>query len=108
MDAVPEFTYSTQPPGADATRRLGGFADLLGVQVHNPVPRSPGPADQHGGSHHQVVKTNFMQCEGAAHLQSGFVRGRVVGQPTAVSEALHHSGAGRQESVLMNMSKLTC
>lgn len=30
------------------------------------------------------------------HLQPGFVGGRVVGQPTAVSQALHHLEAVRR------------
>lgn len=44
------FTYTTQSSWADATCRLGSFADLLGVQVHNTVTRRPGPAGQHGNN----------------------------------------------------------
>lgn len=32
-------TYTTKSSGADATGRLGGFANLLGVEIHNPVTR---------------------------------------------------------------------
>lgn len=36
-------THSTESSWADATCRLGGFADLLGVQVHDAVTGRPGP-----------------------------------------------------------------
>lgn len=34
-----------------------------------------------------------------AHLQSGFVGGGVVGQPTAVSQALHHLEAESRRNI---------
>lgn len=36
-------THPTESSWADATCRLGGFADLLGVQVHDAVTGRPGP-----------------------------------------------------------------
>lgn len=58
-------THSTQSSWADATCRLGSFADFLGVQVHDAVTRSPGPVRQQG----RVVNYHRLACCGSAtHL----------------------------------------
>lgn len=101
------FTYTTQSSWADATCRLGSFADLLGVQVHNTVTRCPWPADQHRGKKqnhkqvfiHEVAVVSVAETLWDVHLQSGFVGGSVVGQPTTVSQPLHHVEAENRRNI---------
>lgn len=40
--------------------------------------------------YNNVSQANITRTTEQAHLQSGFVGGGVVGQPTTVSQALHH------------------
>lgn len=86
----------------DATCRLGSLADLLGVQVHDAVTGRPGPAEQHGGMreyNRRTASRDGQSCR-RSYSQSGLVGGGVVGQPTTVSQTLHHLEAGdRRQSV---------
>lgn len=103
-------THSTQSSWANATCRLGGFADLLGVQVHDAVTRSPGPARQQGWvvSYHR-----WAYCGSATHrdkitsrLQSGFVRSSVVGEPTTVRQTLDHLEAEKTQKTKLDQAHI--
>lgn len=88
-------TYTAQPSRADPAGGLGGFAYFLGVQVDDAVTGGPGPGGGQSGACGPIhdfigVYLDNVTMNTAAYLQPGLVGGGVVGQPTAVSQALYH------------------
>ena len=70
-------TYSAQSPWADTACRLGGFADFLGVQVHNAVTRCPGTAGQNIqisqiNDERQVDQNQKMPCSSRTEVEVHF------------------------------------
>ncbi|KAF4019722.1 hypothetical protein G4228_011556 [Cervus hanglu yarkandensis] len=67
------------------------FPNLLGVKVNNSITRGSGPRSDRTDSSSAFRRINDYTCiKFCKYLQPGFVRGCIVGQPTAVCQTLHH------------------